>query len=423
MQATRRNSLIGRVFALSGALAALAGMPLAAHADVKAGVDAWGRGDYAAAIREWQGPAERGDPDALFNLAQAHKLGRGVKPDLVKAEDYYSRAAMRGHLQAADNFGLLLFQRGEHARAMPFIQAAASRGDPRAQYLLGLAHFNADNVARDWVRAYALVSLAQQAGLPQAAAALAQMDQHIPLDQRQQSVVVASELAANAEATRARQIAATDLGVRDQSARPVLTPPRVVDANQSMGMPAVREPAVTPEMAASADAHVRGSPQGSGADYARPRVPALSGMLDQATSQPPAQPVPPVVTAVRTASRPSLPPAPAALARPAPARVAAAPARVAVAPARVAADLAAAPRPVSAGDWRVQLGAFGVAANADRLWAKVRGRPELAGHARRNEPAGRLIKLQATGFASQADAQAACSRLASAGVTCLPVRD
>ena len=32
----------------------------AAWADVKAGVDAWSRGDYAAAVHEWQGPAAAG---------------------------------------------------------------------------------------------------------------------------------------------------------------------------------------------------------------------------------------------------------------------------------------------------------------------------------------------------------------------------
>ena len=36
-------------------LAALAAAP--ALADVKAGVDAWSRGDYAAAVREWEAPA------------------------------------------------------------------------------------------------------------------------------------------------------------------------------------------------------------------------------------------------------------------------------------------------------------------------------------------------------------------------------
>ena len=62
-------------FGVVALLAALAAGPAAA--DVKAGVDAWSRGDYTAAVREWEGPASEGDPDAMFNLGQAYRLGRG----------------------------------------------------------------------------------------------------------------------------------------------------------------------------------------------------------------------------------------------------------------------------------------------------------------------------------------------------------
>ena len=34
------------------------------------------------------------------------------------------------------------------------------------------------------------------------------------------------------------------------------------------------------------------------------------------------------------------------------------------------------------GKWRVQLGAFGVAGNAEAMWNRVRSRPEIAGHPR-----------------------------------------
>ena len=60
---------------LAGTVLAVAAPALA---DVKAGVDAWARGDYAAAVKEWRGPATAGDADAQFNLAQAYRLGRGV---------------------------------------------------------------------------------------------------------------------------------------------------------------------------------------------------------------------------------------------------------------------------------------------------------------------------------------------------------
>ena len=68
----------------------------------------------------------------------------------------------------------------------------------------------------------------------------------------------------------------------------------------------------------------------------------------------------------------------------------------------------------------MQLGAFGVASNADAMWAKVKGRSELAGHARLNVKAGAVIKLQAGGY-SQAGAQAACVKLKAAAIPCVAV--
>jgi TPR repeat protein len=187
--------MIKRTAGISLVLAAALLPTTVAFADVKAGVDAWARGDYPAAVRQWQAPAAKGDADAQFNLGQAYKLGRGVPADLRKAEVLFGLAAQKGHLQASDMYGLLLFQRGERAKALPYVRAAADRGEPRAQYLLGVAHFNGDNVQKDWVRAYALTSLAQQSGVDQAKAALAQMDRYIPLEQRQQAADLAPQLA------------------------------------------------------------------------------------------------------------------------------------------------------------------------------------------------------------------------------------
>ena len=178
-----RNRLIA--LSLAGLGFALASPLLA---DTKAGVDAWTRGDFAAAVKHWQTEAARGDADAIFNLGQAYKLGKGVKQDLPQAEKLFGQAAAMGHLQASDNYGLLLFQRGERGQALPYLRSAADRGDPRAEYLLGIAHFNGELVPKDWVRAYALVSLARKQGLPQAAQALTQMDQYIPMEQRQQAI-------------------------------------------------------------------------------------------------------------------------------------------------------------------------------------------------------------------------------------------
>lgn len=398
------------IAALLGGAAMLWTCP--ALADVRAGVDAWTRGDFTAAIREWQAPADRGDADAQFNLAQAYKLGRGVRQDLVKAEQLFGKAAAQGHLQASDNFGLLLFQRGQRAQAMPYISAAAGRGDPRAQYLLGVSHFNGDNVPKDWVRAYALVSLAQQAGLEQARPALTQMDQHVPLDQRQQAIALASDLAAEAESTRARQLAAVDLGatVPSSGAQPAAS---VVRDIHPSGAPVFTT--ATPAAASTVPASPTRAPSVATAEQAVADAQRVTGQGNPATA-PANLPRPVIVTMPRPqianapAAAPAARPAPAPAPRPAPPP----PAQ----PREVAPPRAAAIAPAT-GPWRVQLGAFGVAANADTLWNRVKSRPELAGHSRLNVRSGSMIKLQASGYATQSAAQSACSRLSGAGFTCI----
>jgi tetratricopeptide (TPR) repeat protein len=360
---------------------ALAGTAFAApaSADTKAGVDAWTSGDHAGAVRIWQTEAAKGDADALFNLGQAYRMGQGVAKDLATAEQMYGRAAALGHLQASDNYGLLLFQRGERAKALPYIRAAADRGDPRAQYFLGVSHFNGELVPKDWVRAYALVSLAQRQGVGPALAALQQMDQHVPMEQRQQAVALAQELDSQAQATRARQLAAVDLGGQvpgTTTAGAVPTRPA-----RTAVITAADDPIERARRVATND-----SPASAGADYARPAAAAPRPETVAGTPPP--------------SSRPSVT---AALPKPAP-------------------PSAQRPAPAATGPWRVQLGAFGVAANADAMWARLKNRVELTGHPRLDVRAGTVIKLQAGGFASQAAAQAACARLQAAGFACLAVK-
>lgn len=169
-----------------------------ADAKVKAGVDAWQAGDYAKAVDLWRPLASAGNADAQFNLAQAYRLGRGVPADAKAGEDWYRKAAMQDHVQAQSNYGLIRFQNGDRAGAMPWLQKAAEKGDPRAQYVVGTALFNGEPLPRDWVRAYALMTRAAATGLPPAVTSLSEMDKYIPLDQRKQGMAMAEKLARTA---------------------------------------------------------------------------------------------------------------------------------------------------------------------------------------------------------------------------------
>lgn len=226
---------------LFGLILATAAMP--AQASVKAGVDAWDRGDYATAISQWRAQAIAGDADAQFNLAQAYKLGRGVPADLRVAEDWYRKAAAQGHIRAEDNLGLVMFQNGDRQRALPYIEKSANRGDPRAQYVLGTSLFNGDMLKKDWVRAYALMTRASASGLAPASASLAQMDKYIPLEQRQRGLSLARDL----EVAASRPM----LSDESQPARPTRVasaPIKVQDmppSEPSMDAPPVQRPIVS----------------------------------------------------------------------------------------------------------------------------------------------------------------------------------
>lgn len=188
----KRQAMI-RTLAIAAAGISLLAASAPVQADVKAGVDAWSRGEYKKAVENWRPMAIAGDADAQFNLGQAYKLGRGVPVDLGLAEEWYRKAALQGHFQAEDAYGLTLFQNGKRDEAVRWLERSSARGEPRAQLVLGTMLFNGDAVKKDWVRAYALVSRSAAAGLPQGGQTLGQMDQYIPSDTRQQGIALARQ--------------------------------------------------------------------------------------------------------------------------------------------------------------------------------------------------------------------------------------
>ena len=180
---------------LLGLTIAAAAMPASAQS-VRAGVEAWQKGDAAGAVAIWRPLASKGDADAAFNLGQAYRLGKGVPLDLGQAQNWLEQAARKGHTDAQSTLGLLLFQNGNRVAAMRWLKSAAEAGEPRALLVVGTALYNGDGVAEDPVRAYAYVSRAAAQGLAPAKATLADMDEVMPLEQRQKGVALAQELAA-----------------------------------------------------------------------------------------------------------------------------------------------------------------------------------------------------------------------------------
>jgi cell division septation protein DedD len=229
---------------LLGLMIGAIALPAAAQS-VRAGIEAWQKGDTEGAVAIWRPLAEKGDADAAFNMGQAYRLGRGVPLDLAQAQGWFERAARKGHVDAQTTLGLLLFQNGNRVAAMRWLNAAAEAGEPRALLMVGTALYNGDGVPEDHVRAYAYVSRAAAQGLAPAKATLADMDAVMPLDQRQKGVAMAQAMVAQ------QQSSAQDSGP-GKIAPAKSTPPKVA-AKPSAPKPAVK-PAPAPPAKASAAA-------------------------------------------------------------------------------------------------------------------------------------------------------------------------
>src|SRR6476469_622170 len=177
-------------YLVAAVMAGLMSAPLCAQS-VKAGIDAWQKADYSAAVAIWRPLAERGDADAQFNLGQAYRLGRGVPISLGQAKSWFERAAASGHLDAQTTLGLLLFQNGDQAEGLKWLRRAAEADEPRALMVYGTALYNGDGVTQDRLLGYAYVSRAAASGLSPAKDTLAQLDQLMTASDRQKALLLA----------------------------------------------------------------------------------------------------------------------------------------------------------------------------------------------------------------------------------------
>jgi len=135
-----------------------------AWAGGQAGLDAYKRGDYATALREWRPLAEQGDSGAQFYLGTLYAFGRGVPQDYVKARQWFEKSAAQGHARAHYNLGVLYdFEKGvpqDFAKARQWYEKAAAQGHAGAQNNLGRLYEFGHGVMQDSVRAYMWYSVA-----------------------------------------------------------------------------------------------------------------------------------------------------------------------------------------------------------------------------------------------------------------------
>lgn len=181
-----------------------------AQATVADGVYAYEKGNYQKARIEWLPYAALGNTNALYNLGQLHRMGRGVETDYFKAKAYYMRAAEKGHVGAQRNLGTLYYfgRIGEpdFDQAIIWLKKAAISGDARSQFMIGTMNFNGNGGKKNNIRAYAWLMLAARSGLRNAANSLQKLDGAMTVDE----IAKAKELAPN---LISRQLSPDDVGL------------------------------------------------------------------------------------------------------------------------------------------------------------------------------------------------------------------
>jgi hypothetical protein len=184
------------------------GLTSPSWADFKAGAQAYGRGDYNAALNEFRPLAEQGQaqaqdylgqmyangqgvpqdhveairwlsraakqslPSAQYHLGVLYQKGRGVPQNYAQAAHWYRLAADQGHVAARANLGLLYLDGlgvpQSYAEAKHWLHLAAGQGNAVAQLQLGSLYMDGRGVREDYVHAHMWFTLAALQGLKEA---------------------------------------------------------------------------------------------------------------------------------------------------------------------------------------------------------------------------------------------------------------
>ena len=110
---------------------------------------AYGKHDYATALKLYRPLAQRGNAKAQEALGGMYKRGEGVPQDNAEALVWFEMAN-------SERTGLIAFNRSDFAKALRIFKPLADRGQVLAEYVLGLMYANGQGVPPDFGKAMAL---------------------------------------------------------------------------------------------------------------------------------------------------------------------------------------------------------------------------------------------------------------------------
>lgn len=142
-----------------------------------------GQADHRKAVEWFRMSAEQGNAEAQFKLAWMLEKGMGARKDEVEALIWYQKAAVQGHDIAANNLGGL-YADGRGVQVNPQIafqwyERAAQLGLGHGHYNVAIAYRDGFGVAQDLRLARTHFQIAQNAGVAEATAKIADLDRRL----------------------------------------------------------------------------------------------------------------------------------------------------------------------------------------------------------------------------------------------------
>ena len=140
-----------------------------AYADFQDGLDAYNRGDYASALKEWHPLAEQGHVIAQTKLGVMFQQGNGVPQDFQEAVRWLTLAAEQGNMWGQHFLGLNYYTgqgvQQDYNEAARWCRLAAEQNLAEAQITLGYYYDLGHGVRLDKKEAVHWYRLAAEQGL------------------------------------------------------------------------------------------------------------------------------------------------------------------------------------------------------------------------------------------------------------------
>ena len=167
-----------------------------------AGLVAYTRGDYTAALAAWLPLAEQGDADAQLRVGRMLRDRQGVRwRDFERAAEWFRRAALQGRTEAQYALarlhyeGFLVPRDATEMRLM--LEAAARHGHAGAQLTLGVVYeYGFDQIPADLTEALKWYELAARQGVADVDGKLERLRPRVRAKMTDAQIAAALELAA-----------------------------------------------------------------------------------------------------------------------------------------------------------------------------------------------------------------------------------